>query len=99
MPTSGLVSCMRNEAPFLLEWVAYHSVLGFDRIFVYTNACTDGTDMMLERLQQMGVLTHMHNPMSEGLGPQESAMQHFLSLDDVQKLDWVLHSKPPGAAV
>lgn len=77
MPTSGLVSCMRNEAPFLLEWVAYHSMLGFDRIFVYTNACTDGTDMMLERLQQMGVLTHMHNPMSEGLGPQESAMQHF----------------------
>lgn len=90
-PTSGLVSCMRNEAPFLLEWVAYHSVLGFDRIFVYTNACTDGTDLMLERLQQMGVLTHVRNPMSEGLGPQESAMQHFLSLDDVQQLDWVLH--------
>ncbi|WP_420587607.1 glycosyltransferase family 2 protein [Marivita sp.] len=47
--------------------------------------------LMLERLQQMGVLTHVRNPMSEGLGPQESAMQHFLSLDDVQQLDWVLH--------
>jgi len=90
-PTSGLVSCMRNEAPFLLEWVAYHSVLGFERIFVYTNACSDGTDMMLERLQQIGVVTHIHNPMSEGLGPQASAMQDFLTRDDVQGLDWVLH--------
>ncbi|MCR9155752.1 MAG: glycosyltransferase family 2 protein [Rhodobacteraceae bacterium] len=90
-PTSGLVSCMRNEAPFLLEWVAYHSTLGFDRIFVYTNACTDGTDLMLERLQQMGVVTHVHNPMTEGLGPQASAMQHFMSQDEVQRLDWVLH--------
>lgn len=82
---------MRNEAPFLLEWVAYHSLLGFNRIYVYTNACTDGTELMLERLQQMDVLTHVHNPMSDGLGPQESAMKDFLARLDVQELDWVLH--------
>lgn len=82
---------MRNEAPFLLEWVAYHGILGFDRIYVYTNGCTDGTDLMLERLQQIGAVTHVHNPMTDGLGPQESAMRDFMSLDQVNQLDWVLH--------
>ena len=28
-----LFSAMKNEAPFLLEWVAYHKAIGFDRLF------------------------------------------------------------------
>nr|WP_281495922.1 glycosyltransferase family 2 protein [Marivita sp. S6314] len=82
---------MRNESPFLLEWVAYHSLLGFDRIYVATNDCTDGTDLMLERLQELGYVTHIRNPMEEGLGPQQSALRYFMANDDIRALDWVLH--------
>lgn len=32
-----LFSAMKNEAPFLLEWVAYHKAIGFDRIVIYSN--------------------------------------------------------------
>lgn len=90
-PTCGLISCMRNEAPFLLEWVAYHGILGFDRIFVATNNCTDGTDYMLERLQELGHVTHLHNPMHDGMGPQASALREFMASDAIHTLDWVLH--------
>jgi hypothetical protein len=45
---------MRDEAPALLEWVAFQDVIGIDRIVVYTNDCRDGTDAMLDRLGQIG---------------------------------------------
>ena len=44
------ITPMKNEAPFLLEWVAYHRLIGVNDILVFTNHCTDGTDLMLERL-------------------------------------------------
>jgi hypothetical protein len=44
------VTMMRDEAPALLEWVAFQDAIGFDRIVVYTNDCRDGTDAMLDRL-------------------------------------------------
>ena len=43
----ALVSCMRNEGLFVLEWVAYHALLGFDDILVFTNSCTSGSELFL----------------------------------------------------
>jgi len=48
------LTMMRDEAPALLEWIAFQDVIGFDRIVVYTNDCRDGTDAMLDRLGQIG---------------------------------------------
>ena len=45
-----IVACMRNEALFLVEWVAHHLAVGFDRIIVFTNDCDDGTDVMLQAM-------------------------------------------------
>ena len=33
---------MRNEAPFILEWIAYHRAIGFDDFLIYSNDCSDG---------------------------------------------------------
>ena len=41
-----IVACMRDEALFVVEWVAHHLAVGFDRIIVYTNDCSDGTDRL-----------------------------------------------------
>jgi hypothetical protein len=32
--------CVRNEAAFLLEWLAHHRAAGFDDFVVFSNACT-----------------------------------------------------------
>ncbi|MDJ1007549.1 MAG: glycosyltransferase family 2 protein [Paracoccaceae bacterium] len=87
----GLVSCMRNEAFFLLEWVAYHLAVGFDRIFIVTNDCTDGTDRLAERLERLGHITHVDNPRDGEVPPQISGMKRVLARPDVQALDWLLH--------
>ena len=56
-----VLSCMRNEGMFLLEWIAYYRVIGFEKAVVVTNNCTDGTDLMLDRLEQMGYVRHLRN--------------------------------------
>ena len=56
------VTTMKNEGPFLLEWVAYHRLIGVNDILVFSNDCTDGTEQMLERLDEMGLVRHYPNP-------------------------------------
>jgi hypothetical protein len=52
------VSMMKDEAPYLLEWVAHHLAVGFTDLLVYTNDCTDGTVEMLKRLEEFGLAIH-----------------------------------------
>ncbi|MBB5515917.1 hypothetical protein FHS89_001937 [Rubricella aquisinus] len=61
-----IVTCMKNEGPFLLEWLAFHRAIGFTDILVYTNDCDDGTDLMLDRLARLGQVIHRDNTKREG---------------------------------
>jgi hypothetical protein len=90
MAARVIVTMMKDEAPVLLHWVAHHRLLGFDRILVFTNDCSDGTDAMLIRLQQMGEVTHHPNPVPAGGKPQPLALRRADRLAEVQKADWVI---------
>jgi len=96
MPQKRLiVTCMKNEAPFILEWVAYHRSIGFTDFLVFTNDCDDGTVEMLDALQGHGILTRMDNPYLEVPGdhnPQKGALRFAEGLDQVQQADWVMIS-------
>lgn len=52
---------MRNEAPFILEWIAYHQHIGVTDFLIYSNDCDDGTDLLLDRLDARGIVTHERN--------------------------------------
>ena len=82
---------MRNEAAFLLEWLAHHRAVGFDDFIVFSNDCADGTDDMLDRLAEMGQLTHMRNtgPFEKG-GVQFTALKQAAKMKPFRKSDWVL---------
>ena len=41
---TGVIACAKDEAPWLLEWIAHYKSLGFDEIAIATNDCSDGTD-------------------------------------------------------
>ena len=45
----GLVSVVKNEARDIAEWLAYHLVLGFDRILVYDHQSTDQTASIVRK--------------------------------------------------
>lgn len=86
-----IVTCMKNEGPFLLEWLAYHRMLGVDDILVYTNDCDDGTDTMLDLLQARGLVTHRQNPFREtGDKPQRAALAAAQDEPVVRQAGWIL---------
>lgn len=55
------VTCMKDEGAFMLEWIAYHQAIGFDHFLIFTNDCSDGTDLMVKRLEELGIATHRDN--------------------------------------
>ena len=81
---------MKDEAPFLLEWYAHHLAVGFTKILVYTNDCSDGTDDMLIRLEELGLGYHRRNDIPEGVKPQPSAMKYAQVEPKVAEADWIL---------
>jgi len=38
-----MITSMRNEAPYILEWLAYHRSIGVDGFLIYSNDCDDAT--------------------------------------------------------
>ncbi len=87
---TAIVTTMKNEGPFILEWLAYHRAIGVDDFLIYTNDCTDGTDMMLEMLQAKGIVQHRINPFMPGgdLKPQHAALQAAESEPVMQNCGW-----------
>ncbi|MFY0622580.1 MAG: glycosyltransferase family 2 protein [Pelagimonas sp.] len=86
-----IVGCMKNEAPYILEWVAYHRAIGFDNFLIYTNNCEDGTSEMLDRLQALGILEHRNNDEWSGNSPQQYALDQALNEPVVKHAKWIAH--------
>ncbi|MEE9454601.1 MAG: glycosyltransferase family 2 protein [Paracoccaceae bacterium] len=90
METRTILTTMKNEGPFLLEWVAYNRWLGFTDFLVYTNDCDDGTDLLMDRLHKMGVVTHVRNTDFADKGPQKTAFRRAKFHPLIEKSDWIL---------
>lgn len=60
-----LVATMKNEGPFLLEWVAWHRLLGFDDIVITQNDSTDMTKEMLICLHAIGAVHFIENSFAD----------------------------------
>ena len=84
------VLTVRNEAAFLLEWLAHHRATGFTDFLIFSNDCTDGTDLMLDRLQAKGQITHIRNDGPHDEGPQWSALKTADKHPLMQAADWVM---------
>lgn len=87
----AIVTCMKNEGPFILEWLAYHRAIGVDGFLVYTNDCTDGTDSFLDLLQDKGLVQHRDNKFQgTGLKPQHHALQQAENEPVIMESDWAI---------
>ncbi|MEM7547838.1 MAG: glycosyltransferase family 2 protein [Pseudomonadota bacterium] len=84
-----IVTAMKNEGPFILEWVAHHLVAGFDQFLVYTNDCDDGTDAIWQRLADMGLGAHERNNKIMARGVQKTALYHADAHPLTAKADWL----------
>jgi glycosyl transferase family 2 len=86
-----VVGCMKNEGPYIVEWIAYHRAIGVDNFIIYTNDCSDGTSEILDRLQEMGILQHRNNDVWKGKSPQQHALNISLKEDVIKNASWIAH--------
>ncbi len=82
------VTCVKNEGPFLLEWIAFHRIIGVTDFLFYSNDCSDATDRMLDALAARGIVEHYPNP-AEGRNYQMEALKDAAKRDVVLNADWV----------
>ncbi|MFV1602133.1 MULTISPECIES: glycosyltransferase family 2 protein [unclassified Phaeobacter] len=87
-----ILTSMKNEAPFILEWIAYHKAIGAKHFLIYTNDCRDNTGAMLDRLAELGLVTRVDNPWDPASGkkPQHVALEDAMRQPAFKAADWVL---------
>ena len=86
-----IVTSMKNEGCFILEWIAYHMSIGVTHFLVYTNDCDDPTNAVLDRLGALGIVTRKDNPFNKEAGqkPQRGALNDAIDMAVVKQADWV----------
>ncbi|WGH78850.1 glycosyltransferase family 2 protein [Jannaschia ovalis] len=93
--TITVVTCLRDEGPFLTEWLAHLRALGVDRILAFTNDCADGTEAVLDALAPAGVTHVPQGAIADqpGQTPQWRAMAAAWD-HPACDADWLLHLDP-----
>src|SRR3954468_17586051 len=55
---AAIVAIVKNEAPYLLEWVAFHRVVGIRSFLIANNGGDDGTSELLELMARAVYVLH-----------------------------------------
>ncbi|MEL6915459.1 MAG: glycosyltransferase family 2 protein [Pseudomonadota bacterium] len=84
-----LALTVKNEAPNLWEWVAYHRAIGFTDIAIYQNDSVDGTQKMLRTMEKLGFIQYFNNP-SRNKGWQNKAYRRASRLPEFHAADWAM---------
>ncbi len=82
------VTCVKNEGPFLLEWIAFNRLIGVKDFLFYSNDCSDGTDRLLDALAARGEVVHLPNP-AKGRNYQMEALKDAAKQKIVSQAKWV----------
>lgn len=85
-----VVASMRNEGPFILEWVTWYRMLGFSDVVVVTNNCTDRSPELLDALQAAGWVHHLRHDVAPGQRITHQKLATATQHKAVRRADWAL---------
>ena len=80
---------IRNEGPFLLEWIAWQKSIGFENVLILFNDCTDHSPQLLRLLQKAGEIGIRRHEPGPDQSPQPSAYRACRSHPMVKAADWM----------
>lgn len=80
----SICAIVKNEAPYIEEWIAFHVIKGVQHFFIYDNESTDGTLEILKRFEKQHFLTV---ETIKGKAQQFPAYEKFLQ-DHSDKTRW-----------
>lgn len=84
------VACaMKDEAPYIVEWVAYNRIIGFDRIVIGSNDSSDGTSEILAALAMNNVVDYIENAVGPNEVPQHAFYEKLQNLELFQATEWL----------
>lgn len=72
----SVCAIIKNEAPYIIEWLEFHKIVGVERFYLYNNNSTDNTIEILDSYVQSGEVILHDWPATTG--QQISAYQHSL---------------------
>ncbi|MBE1108652.1 glycosyltransferase family 2 protein [Escherichia coli] len=52
---------LKNEYPFIVEWIAYHMALGINDIYIADNISSDGSSELLYFLDKANIIKRIDN--------------------------------------
>ena len=58
----SFVAIVKNEGPYLKEWIEYHKMVGVDRFYIYDNESTDNTKEVLSDYIKSGEVVYKYYP-------------------------------------
>lgn len=76
----GIAAIFKNEYESVLEWLAFHRVVGFEHFIIADNGSNDGTHELLTTLSKLGLVTVLEFPTTGERKPQLPAYSSMLSL-------------------
>jgi hypothetical protein len=85
------VLCMaRDEAPYLPEFIAHYRAIGAERIFIYSNDNSDGTDALLRWFAGAAPVMPIFTTAAKGVNIQRKNYEHaLLMLPELRLFEWV----------
>lgn len=59
---ASIACIIKNEGPYLKEWIEYHKLIGVEHFYVYDNESTDTTKEILKPYIDSGMVTYIYYP-------------------------------------
>ncbi|SLN22785.1 hypothetical protein PSA7680_00921 [Pseudoruegeria aquimaris] len=87
-----IVTTVRDEGPFLLDWIAHHRAAGVSDFLIYSNDCTDGTEALLDALGAQAGVVHVPQVAAGKKTPQWQALKAAWEHPLRTSADWILVS-------
>ena len=60
--TLSIMAIMKNEGPYLKEWLDYHILVGVEKFYLYDNESTDDTKEILKPYIDQGIVDYIYWP-------------------------------------
>ncbi|MCF6445476.1 glycosyltransferase family 2 protein [Nereida sp. MMG025] len=84
------ITCVKNEGPYLLDWLAHARALGVSEFLVFSNDCDDGTDILLDEIAKDGWLTHVRHVRTGDKTIQFQALKAARKQAAYERADWIM---------
>lgn len=79
---------VKNEGPYILEWLAWHRVIGVKNFIIADNNSSDGSNQILSQLAASGFINLIHFPGEKNIPPQIPAYMEIIKISE-ETTEWL----------